>query len=91
MTNPTRSRQGIFRETSIDRQVRESAETSARRRAAGVALLDVAGEADTLTQNVSGLLRGYSDDVWAQELLAQVEALGNNARAAITQATGWTV
>ena len=50
-------------------------------------LLEVAGEADTVSQNVAELLREYADggDQWAADLLEQVKALGDNARAAIKQ------
>lgn len=49
-------------------------------------LLKVASEADTLSQNISELLREYEvDDRVAKDLHKQVKALGDNARAAIAR------
>lgn len=56
--------------------------------AAAPELFEVVQEADTLSQAVSELLRGYcQDDQWALELFEQVNALRNNAQAAIDKAT----
>jgi hypothetical protein len=51
------------------------------------ALVDIAEEADTLSQNMAELLREYApDDKWAKDLLKQVRALGQNARTALSAA-----